>query len=217
MPPFELYWQQDYAQRYMHYLTDADLREVRRSGVCIGQATDDHEVSNNYFEGGSPSHDSDENIFSTRRENAVKVWADFMPVRSRVSGGRSYRVNDDILVLVLDTRSEAEQEVTPSTDLWDLHDPEIWFEDDNTIPTTPGEASPDFRMPTAGSPDFLALINARQAMLQRIESRRLMSSTQEQWLRQQIFDSNASKIIVSCTGPAIAERFFFWSSCFARN
>lgn len=218
VPPAELYWYSDYAQRYAHYLSDPDLRLLRRNGVSIGQTIDDHEVVNNFYNSGSDDHDATINRFATRQDNAIKAWSDFMPLRDNSVGRRSYRINDNIMWVVMDTRSEAEREIT-FQDLFDLHVPGIWFDGDPNTDT-------NFRFPmpiglpgatAATNADFGLLIAARRAMNERIRARRVASDEQMQWVRDEISGTNATQIFVTISAPAIGERTMFGSITLQSN
>lgn len=94
----------EYYQRYASYHTDPGLLELRRRKP-IASVWDDHEISDNVWRGGAPSH-ARAVPFADRVAAAVKAYFDWMPIRP-LDGPRIYRHLDwgDLArIMLLDTR-----------------------------------------------------------------------------------------------------------------
>ena len=97
----------DYRARHACYKRDADSQHVHRRHPFI-VIWDDHEVANNAWQGGAPSH-TDNSSWATRLGAAVQAYYEWMPVREpagddRFALYRGYRFGDLLDLSVLDTR-----------------------------------------------------------------------------------------------------------------
>lgn len=94
----------EYYQRYASYHTDPGLLELRRLKPLVA-TWDDHEIADNVWREGSPSHPR--NVpFADRVAAALKAYFDWMPVRVS-EGRRIYRSldwGDLAAIALLDTR-----------------------------------------------------------------------------------------------------------------
>ncbi|MCX7768569.1 MAG: alkaline phosphatase D family protein [Flavobacteriales bacterium] len=80
-PPYEILTLSDYRTRHSQYRLDKDLREVLRQ-YPIFSVWDDHEVANNSWRDGAENHDPNtEGDFQTRKNQALQVYSEWMPLR----------------------------------------------------------------------------------------------------------------------------------------
>jgi alkaline phosphatase D len=69
----------DYDTRYAEYRDDADLRLLHSRHAMIA-TIDDHELSDNAWEGGADEHDpARDGSWDDRKRAAIDVWSDWMP------------------------------------------------------------------------------------------------------------------------------------------
>lgn len=78
-PATELIHLADYRLRYASYRADPDLQKLHQLVPMIVQ-WDDHESSNDSWEGGAQNHQSDEGDWNARRAAAIQVYREWMPV-----------------------------------------------------------------------------------------------------------------------------------------
>ncbi len=69
----------DYRLRYASYRNDPDLQAMHQNYAVIPN-TDDHEGSNDTWEGGAQNHQADEGDWNMRRAAALQAWREWMPV-----------------------------------------------------------------------------------------------------------------------------------------
>ncbi|MEM9879018.1 MAG: alkaline phosphatase D family protein, partial [Pseudomonadota bacterium] len=104
-PANEIVSVSDYRQRYALYRTDPDLQAVHAVHPFI-TIWDDHEFSNDTWSGGAENHQPEqEGLFTQRRENALKVYAEWMPTRADMRRPwRSFDFGNLARIIMLDTR-----------------------------------------------------------------------------------------------------------------
>ncbi len=78
-PDGELIALADYRLRYGSYRLDPDLQKLHAMKPMI-VSMDDHESSNDSWEGGAQNHQADEGDWSTRKAAALQAWREWMPV-----------------------------------------------------------------------------------------------------------------------------------------
>ncbi len=78
-PEGELLTLVDYRLRYASYRADAQLQAVHAAFPMI-PSPDDHEGANDCWEGGAQNHQADEGDWTNRRNAAMAVWREWMPV-----------------------------------------------------------------------------------------------------------------------------------------
>ena len=77
----------DYDTRYREYRNDADLRLLHSRHAMIA-TIDDHELSDNAWEGGADEHDPvRDGSWDDRKRAAISVWSDWMPTLRNPFGG----------------------------------------------------------------------------------------------------------------------------------
>lgn len=78
-PANELLTLADYRLRYSAYRSDPQLQALHAAFPMIAN-TDDHEGGNDAWEGGAQNHTPDEGDWSPRRNAAMQVWREWLPV-----------------------------------------------------------------------------------------------------------------------------------------
>ncbi|MDQ0566409.1 alkaline phosphatase [Erythrobacter citreus] len=98
----------DYRMRYATYRRDPDLRRLHQLFPMIA-GWDDHESTNDSWEGGAQNHQSEtEGEWSTRKAAAVKAYREWMPVSDEPWA--AYEVGDLATLYRLETRLTARAE-----------------------------------------------------------------------------------------------------------
>jgi alkaline phosphatase D len=78
-PEGEIFTIADYRTRYAAYRSDPDLKALHQNFAVIPN-TDDHEGANDAWEGGAQNHQANEGDWNPRRNAAMQVWREWMPV-----------------------------------------------------------------------------------------------------------------------------------------
>lgn len=78
-PAGEILTLADYRLRYASYRSDPQLQALHANAPWI-VSTDDHEGANDSWEGGAQNHAPDEGDWSARRNAAMQVWREWLPV-----------------------------------------------------------------------------------------------------------------------------------------
>ena len=78
-PATEMVHLADYRLRYASYRSDPDLQELHRVKPMLIQM-DDHESTNNSWEGGAQNHQPDEGDWSVRKAAALQAFKEWLPV-----------------------------------------------------------------------------------------------------------------------------------------
>ena len=104
MPQTEIFSLADYRMRYASYRMDADLQAVHANFPMIIIA-DDHESANDAWEGGAQNHQETEGDWSVRRNAAVQVWREWLPVGEQP--WKAYEIGDLATYYRTDTRTLA--------------------------------------------------------------------------------------------------------------
>lgn len=79
LPDGEIIHLADYRLRYASYRVDPDLQALHAAKPMI-VSWDDHESTNDSWEGGAQNHQADEGEWSIRRAAAMQAWREWMPV-----------------------------------------------------------------------------------------------------------------------------------------
>ena len=91
MPAGEASTLADYRWRYATYRTDIDLQAVHAAHPFIA-VWDDHEIVNDAWRGGAPTHKGSEADWRVRQGAAYQAYLEWMPVRESTAPGiRLYR------------------------------------------------------------------------------------------------------------------------------
>ncbi len=104
-PKSEILSVQDYRERYKQYRSDKQLQlaHQKKPFICVW---DDHEITNDAYKEGAENHQDSEGSYEARKQTAIQVYSEFLPVRS-TDPSKIYRSFDfgSILSLhMLDTR-----------------------------------------------------------------------------------------------------------------
>lgn len=107
-PPHEIVTLSDYRRRHAQYKTDKDLQAMHAGHPMIA-VWDDHELSNDTWQGGAQNHNEDEGSWSDRVGAAARAYVEWMPVRAEAKGAdtrifREFRYADLLSLIMLDTR-----------------------------------------------------------------------------------------------------------------
>ncbi len=100
-PTGEIFTLTDYRLRYASYRSDPQLQALHANFPVIPN-TDDHEGANDSWEGGAQNHTSDEGDWSVRRNAAMQVWREWLPVGEQP--WKSYEIGDLATYFRTDTR-----------------------------------------------------------------------------------------------------------------
>ena len=155
-PATEIVSLDDYRTRHAQYKSDAGSQAMHAAHAMI-PIWDDHETTNNSWEGGAENHDLTEGGWDDRRAAALRAYYEWMPVRDPSAGDaaealiRDYQWGDLLTLATLETRLMARSEQLDYTTLG----------------------------PTLATPEGLAqfkdvdLVDARRELLGRPQSQRL--------------------------------------------
>jgi len=106
-PAHEIISLDDYRLRYSHYRLDPDLRRLHQQYPFIN-VWDDHETADNSWKDGAVNHDeATEGDWTTRKNNGIKAFAEWIPSQLDPSTGIIYRTlkfGKNMDLHMLDTR-----------------------------------------------------------------------------------------------------------------
>lgn len=101
-PDHEIVALADYRLRYAAYRSDPDLQRLHQLYPVISQ-WDDHELTNDAWEGGAQNHQSDkEGEWSVRKAVAERAYREWMPVSD--ARWRQYEIGDLATIFLPETR-----------------------------------------------------------------------------------------------------------------
>ena len=103
-PGDEIFNLADYRLRYASYRSDPQLQALHASFPVIAN-TDDHEGANDSWEGGAQNHSVDEGDWSNRRNAAMQVWREWLPVGEQP--WKTYEIGELATYYRTDTRMVA--------------------------------------------------------------------------------------------------------------
>ncbi|MEM7729732.1 MAG: alkaline phosphatase D family protein [Pseudomonadota bacterium] len=117
VPDKEIVTLADYRTRHAQYKSDPGSQAMHAAHPLI-PVWDDHETTNNSWEGGAENHDPDlgEGDWDERRAAALRAYYEWMPVRDPAPGRaaedllRDYRWGDLVTLATLETRLMARSE-----------------------------------------------------------------------------------------------------------
>jgi alkaline phosphatase D len=117
-PPVEMTTLEHYRRRHAQYKQDPDLQALH-AAVPFVVTWDDHESTNDAWEGGAENHtEGAEGAWVDRRAAAMQAYAEWMPVRYE-AGGQLYRrlaFGSLASISMLDLRSYRDQQAATTTD-----------------------------------------------------------------------------------------------------
>ena len=119
-PAGEILTLADYRLRYASYRADPQLQALHANFPMIPN-TDDHEGANDSWEGGAQNHTPDEGDWSVRRNAAMQVWREWLPVGEQP--WKSYEIGDLATYFRTDTRMIARTKPNWAGDMMRAPDP----------------------------------------------------------------------------------------------
>lgn len=125
-PADEILTLADYRLRYASYRSDPQLQALHANFPMIPN-TDDHEGANDSWEGGAQNHTPDEGDWSARRNAAMQVWREWLPVGEQP--WKEYPIGDLATYYRTDTRMVARSKPNFHGDLMRSADPAKAFAD----------------------------------------------------------------------------------------
>jgi alkaline phosphatase D len=119
-PADEILTLADYRLRYASYRSDKQLQALHANFPMIAN-TDDHESANDSWEGGAQNHSVDEGDWNSRRNAAMQVWREWLPVGEQP--WKEYPIGDLATYYRTDTRAVARSKPYAYGDLLRSGDP----------------------------------------------------------------------------------------------
>jgi alkaline phosphatase D len=119
-PADEILTLADYRLRYSSYRADPQLQALHANFPMIVN-TDDHETANDAWEGGAQNHSVDEGDWNARRNAAMQVWREWLPVGEQP--WKEYSIGDLATYYRTDTRAVARSKPYFHGDLMRAADP----------------------------------------------------------------------------------------------
>ena len=119
-PDDEILTLADYRLRYASYRMDPQLQALHASFPVIAN-TDDHEGANDAWEGGAQNHTADEGDWNARRNAAMQVWREWLPVGEQP--WKNYEIGELATYFRTDTRMIARSKPYWHGDLMRSADP----------------------------------------------------------------------------------------------
>ncbi len=101
-PAGEILTLADYRMRYASYRADPQLQALHAAFPMIPN-TDDHEGANDMWEGGAQNHQADEGDWTNRKNAAMQVWREWLPVGEQP--WKAYEIGDLATYYRTDTRA----------------------------------------------------------------------------------------------------------------
>ena len=115
-PPHEIVTLEDYRRRHAQYKTDAGSLAMHAAHPFVA-CWDDHESTNNPWQGGARNHQPEtEGDWTTRRDASLQAYYEWMPIREPEAGRtradfwRTYSFGDLATLVTLETRHTARGE-----------------------------------------------------------------------------------------------------------
>ena len=104
-PTNEIVSLNDYRGRYKQYRGDKSLQLAHQKKPFIA-VWDDHEVTNDAFSSGAENHQASEGSFEVRKQIAIQVYSEYMPVRTSDPSliYRAFNFGNLVSLHMLDTR-----------------------------------------------------------------------------------------------------------------
>jgi alkaline phosphatase D len=145
-PEDEILTLADYRLRYASYRADPQLQAMHANFPVIPN-TDDHEGANDTWEGGAQNHQADEGDWTNRKNAAMQVWREWLPVGEQP--WKAYELGDLGSYYRTDTRMVARSEprwhgefmraADPAKAFAEFHDG-AWLDDSMTMMGTEQES-----------------------------------------------------------------------------
>jgi alkaline phosphatase D len=136
-PEVEIVTLGDYRLRHAQYKEEPELQAAHAMAPWI-VVWDDHEVTNDSWQGGAENHDPENNEgnWDDRKRAALQAYYEWLPIRDPEAGkafesiNRSFQFGDLATIIMLETRLLArtqqlsyERDLGPAMMAWDMTDP----------------------------------------------------------------------------------------------
>ena len=104
-PKTEILTLEDYRKRYRQYRTDESLQKAHQKKPFI-VVWDDHEITNDAYRDGAENHDASEGSYEERKQRAIQVHGEYLPVRTDDGAiiYRNFEFGNLVNLVMLDTR-----------------------------------------------------------------------------------------------------------------
>lgn len=119
-PADEILTLADYRLRYASYRADKQLQALHANFPLI-PSTDDHEGTNDMWEGGAQNHQADEGDWTNRKNAAMQVWREWLPVGE--TPWKEYPIGELATYYRTDTRAVGRSKPAFAGDLMRAADP----------------------------------------------------------------------------------------------
>jgi alkaline phosphatase D len=119
-PSDEILTLADYRLRYASYRADKQLQALHANFPMIPN-TDDHEGTNDMWEGGAQNHQADEGDWTNRKNAAMQVWREWLPVGE--TPWKEYPIADLATYYRTDTRAVGRSKPNHAGDFMRAPDP----------------------------------------------------------------------------------------------
>jgi alkaline phosphatase D len=119
-PADEILTLADYRLRYASYRADKQLQALHANFPMIPN-TDDHEGTNDMWEGGAQNHQADEGDWTNRKNAAMQVWREWLPVGE--TPWKEYPIGELATYYRTDTRAVGRSKPYWHGDLFRASDP----------------------------------------------------------------------------------------------
>jgi alkaline phosphatase D len=119
-PADEILTLADYRLRYASYRADKQLQALHANFPMIPN-TDDHEGTNDMWEGGAQNHQADEGDWTNRKNAAMQVWREWLPVGE--TPWKEYPIGELATYYRTDTRAVGRSKPFSNGDIFRSADP----------------------------------------------------------------------------------------------
>lgn len=104
-PKNEILTLEEYRLRYRQYRTDEGLQLAHQKKPFI-VVWDDHEITNDAYRDGAENHDDSEGSYEERKERAIQVHGEYLPIRTENGAViyRNFEFGNLVNLVLLDTR-----------------------------------------------------------------------------------------------------------------
>jgi len=104
-PANEITTLNEYRERYKQYRSDENLQlaHQKKPFICVW---DDHEIANDAYTNGAENHQANEGSYEVRKQEAIRAYSEFIPVRTNNPSiiYRSFNFGNLMSLHMLDTR-----------------------------------------------------------------------------------------------------------------
>ena len=123
-PSTEILTLADYRLRYASYRSDPQLQAFHAAFPVIPN-TDDHEGTNDMWEGGAQNHQADEGDWTNRKNAAMQVWREWLPVGE--TPWKTYEIGELATYYRTDTRAVGRSKPSWNGEFMRAPDPAMAF------------------------------------------------------------------------------------------